>query len=404
MSDSNTLLTKGVEEVIVKEHLEQALQSGKKLRVKFGIDPTAPDLHLGHTVALRKLREFQDAGHVAVLIIGDYTAMIGDPSGRSEARKPLTKEQVEVNMKEYLKQAAKVIDGLKDGRADKKKLEVYNNSEWHSKSQTQSKQSQFEVYIGSGAPVMSVASGTAVAHILKRDDFEKRLDEGKEITVLEILYPLLQGYDSVAVRADVEIGGTDQKFNLLEGRRVQRQYNMPEQDIMTLPLLEGTDGAHKMSKSFGNYIALDAEPNDMFGKIMSIPDALLSKYFMLLTSVEYPTNLPPRDAKLLLAKTIIGMYHGEKAAMKAEEEFVRVFSKKEAPSDAPTVSASGKKVTLLELLQVAEPKESKSELRRLIEQGAVKINDEAKKNPNEVCGLRGGEILKIGKKKFFKIT
>lgn len=375
------LLTKGVEEVIVKEHLEKELASGKKLRVKFGIDPTAPDLHLGHTVALRKLREFQDAGHTAVLIIGDFTAMIGDPSGRAEARKPLTKKEVEANMKKYLAQAAKVLNI--------KKAEVVYNSKWLGK--------KIETLI-------ELSRAGTIQQVLHRADFKKRIDEGRDITLLEMMYPLFQGYDSFAVEADIELGGTDQKFNLLMGRHMQKHFGMKEQDVVTLPLLEGTDGVRKMSKSFGNYIALDAEPNDMFGKIMSVPDALLSKYFMLLTNVEYPANLPPRDAKLLLAKTIVGMYHGAKAAAKAEEEFVRVFSKKEAPSDAPAISVSGKKLTLLEILQAAEPSESKSELRRLVEQGAVKINDEAKKDPNEALELRGGEILKIGKKKFFKIT
>lgn len=381
MSDAKMLLTKGVEEVIVKEHLEKELASGKKLRVKFGIDPTAPDLHLGHTVALRKLREFQDAGHTAVLIIGDFTAMIGDPSGRAEARKPLTKKEVEANMKKYLAQAAKVLNI--------KKAEVVYNSKWLGK--------KIETLI-------ELSRAGTIQQVLHRADFKKRIDEGRDITLLEMMYPLFQGYDSFAVEADIELGGTDQKFNLLMGRHMQKHFGMKEQDVVTLPLLEGTDGVRKMSKSFGNYIALDAEPNDMFGKIMSVPDALLSKYFMLLTNVEYPANLPPRDAKLLLAKTIVGMYHGAKAAAKAEEEFVRVFSKKEAPSDAPAISVSGKKLTLLEILQAAEPSESKSELRRLVEQGAVKINDEAKKDPNEALELRGGEILKIGKKKFFKIT
>lgn len=380
MSDIHTLLTRGVDEVIVKEHLEGVLKAGKKLRVKFGIDPTAPDLHLGHTVALRKLRQFQDAGHTAVLIIGDFTAMIGDPTGRMEARKPLTGKEVKQNLKKYLKQAAKVIDI--------KKAEIRYNNDWLGKKLD---------------TIIQISRAGTFQQMLHRADFKKRIEEGNDITILELLYPLFQGYDSVVVKADVEIGGIDQKFNLLAGRRMQRHFGIEEQDVMMLPLLEGTDGVHKMSKSFGNYIALDEEPNAMLGKIMSVPDNLIEKYFTLLTDAKFPHDLAPRDAKLALAKELVTMYHGAKAAATAEDEFVRVFSKREAPSEMPAVTIGRAQKTLLEILLSAEPSESKSELRRLVEQGAVKLNDEVKRNPNEMLYIHGGEVLKVGKRKFFKL-
>ena len=297
------LLTQGVEEVIVKEHLEDRLKKGDKLRVKFGIDPTAPDLHLGHTVPLRKLRQFQDAGHKAVLIIGDFTAMIGDPTGRSEERKPLTAKEVKQNLKKYLKQAGKVLNI--------KKAEIHYNSEWLKKNMD---------------TLLEIMRSGSMQQVLHRADFKKRLSENQDITFLEVMYPLLQGYDSVAVKADVEIGGTDQKFNLLMGRRVQRHFGMAEQDVMTLPLLEGTDGVKKMSKSADNYISLDAEPDDMFGKTMRIPDNLIDKYYTLLTDANPPAGgQNPREAKLELAKIIVGMYHGEKAGEKAKENFIKFF-------------------------------------------------------------------------------
>lgn len=386
MADIHTLLTKGVEEVIEKDHLETTLRdaekTGRKLRVKFGIDPTAPDLHLGHTVALRKLRQFQDAGHTAVLIIGDFTAMIGDPTGRAEARKPLTAKEVKQNLKKYLKHAGRVLD-TRWG-----KLEVQYNSKWLKKDVD---------------TIMAIARAGTVNQVQHRADFQKRLAEGREVTILEALYPLFQGYDSVAVAADVELGGTDQKFNLLMGRHMQKHFGIKEQDILTLPLLEGTDGVRKMSKSFGNYIGLEDAPNEMFGKVMSVPDNLIEKYFTLLTDVKFPSELSPRDAKVLLAKTLVEMYHSRKAADAAEGEFVRVFSKREAPSDMPEVKIGRAQKTLMEILVVAEPNESKSELRRLVEQGAVKLNDEVKRDANEALYIHGGEVLKIGKRKFFKL-
>jgi len=384
-NDYNILLTRGVEEVIIKEHLEAALRSGKKLRVKFGIDPTAPDLHLGHTVPLRKLRQFQDAGHTVVLIIGDFTAMIGDPSGRIDSRKPLSEKEVKNNLKKYLKLAGKVIDV--------KKAEIYYNSRWFKKNSNL---------------ILELLSRESVQRVLERDDFQKRLKEGREILLIEEVYPLLQGYDSVMVKADVEIGGTDQKFNLLMGRRLQRSYGLPEQDIMTLPLIEGTDGVKKMSKSYGNYIALDSEPADMFGKIMSIPDSLIDKYYTLLTDAE--RNIAdPREAKLELAKIIVTMYHGEQAGKKAKEDFIKVFSKKQKPEHIPVKkldklnlsSSSGEK--LYNLLVKTELALSKSEARRLIEQGAVRLNGEKKTNPNEIIEIKGGLLLQVGKRHFLRL-
>lgn len=381
MQEVEKILSRGVEEAIVKEHLEAALRSGKKLRVKFGIDPTVPDLHLGHTVPLRKLRQFQEAGHQAVLIIGDFTALIGDPSGRAEARRPLTEKEVKQNLKKYLKQAGKIID--------LKKTEVYYNSKWYKKN---------------AALILELMGRESVQRVLERDDFQKRLKEGREIMILEEVYPLLQGYDSVMVKADVEIGGTDQKFNLLMGRRLQRAYGLSEQDIVTLPLLEGTDGVKKMSKSAGNYIGLDAEPNDMFGKIMRIPDNLIDKYFTLLTDDNPPAGgRDPREAKLALAKIIVGMYHGQKAGEKAKEEFIKVFSQHQKPENMPSYKLSVKSYKLVDLLVETGMVFSKSEARRLIEQGAVRLNDEKKSDPNEQITIDKEIVVQIGKRQFLRL-
>lgn len=372
-------LTRGVEEVIVKEHLEKALR-GKKLRVKFGIDPTAPDLHLGHLVPLRKLRQFQDLGHKVVLIIGDFTAMIGDPSGREGARAPLFENDVKQNMKKYLAQAAKVVDV--------KKAEVHYNSWWHKKNGLEG--------------LLRIAAGVTLPQVIEREDFKKRLQEDRSLTVLEALYPLLQGYDSVAVKSDIEIGGTDQKFNLLMGRKVQRFLGMPEQDVMTLPLLEGTDGVRKMSKSYGNYIALNEKPDVMFGKVMSVPDNLLKKYYELLTDLEFPKEKPPYEAKMLLAKELVALCHGKQAAEKAAEEFIKVFSKGAAPQQMPELRVSGK-ISVLDLLLTAGIA-SKSEARRLIGQGAVEIDGKRKLDGREMIYVKKPLVLRIGKTKFFKVV
>lgn len=378
------VLTRGVDEVIVAEHLRKELESGKKLRIKFGIDPTAPDLHLGHTVPLRKLRAFQELGHQAVLIIGDFTATIGDPSGRSEQRKQLSKEEVKKNLKTYLAQAKKVLD--------LDKVEIHYNSEWFAK------EGLMKFY--------ELTSKVTIQRAMERDDFQKRLADNKDVSTLEILYPLFQGYDSVKVKADVEIGGKDQKFNLLMGRRVQRGYDMKEQDIMTVPLIEGTDGVRKMSKSFGNYIGLTEKPELMLGKIMSIPDNLIIKYFELLTEVsgdeikkmvKEPAN--PRDLKLRLAREIVAMYHSEAAAKKAEENFIKTFSKKEMPEEIKEVKVKSKNI--LDILVETGLCASKGEARRNVEQGGVTVDGKIVKDFN--FEVKSGNVIKKGKRHFVKI-
>lgn len=380
----NDILERGVDEIIEKEHLQDRLKRGDKLRVKLGIDPTAKDLHLGHTVVLRKLKQFQNAGHQAVFIIGDFTALIGDPSGRSDLRPVLTSEQIKENLKNYLNEAGKVID--------LKKAEVRYNSEW----------------LGSQGPgfIMELASKFTVARMLERDDFQKRIKNNQDVGVLEIMYPILQGYDSVAVKADVELGGTDQKFNLLMGRKVQKRYDQPEQDIITCPLIEGLDGVKKMSKSLGNYVGISDAPIDMFGKIMSLPDGLMVKYFTLLTDIPQeeidqlkkeredlgatPTR-SPKEWKEKLAHELVKMYHGEKEADKAMEEFAKVFSRKELPSEIEIVEGAGKTVT--DWIVGIVPT-SKTEAKRLIDQGAIKING----TPIENWGheLASGDIVQVG--------
>lgn len=384
------ILSRGVESIVVKESLEKKLTSGKKLRVKLGIDPTAPDIHLGHSVVFRKLRQFQDAGHKAVLIIGDFTAQVGDPSGRDSTRPVLTEKDIKKNLADYLKQAGKIIDI--------EKTEIRYNSEWHAKNGL--------------AHLLNIAKSATVQQILKREDFQKRLAEDSNISILETLYPILQGYDSVAVKADVELGGTDQTFNLLMGRRVQRHFDIPEQDIMTVSLIEGTDGVKKMSKSIGNYIGLTDTPRDMFGKTMTVPDALLSKYFTLLTDIDVPVA-DPYQAKMILAETMVTMYHSKKEAEKAKEDFIKTFSKKEIPTELPELKllnekptqgrpASGRKMQLLEAL-ICAGVQSKSEARRLIAQKAIQINQEVILEDKEII-FSAGDVLKIGKKTFFRIV
>lgn len=383
MDALKNLLTRGVAEVIDRDHLAKALSSGKKLRVKLGIDPTSPDLHLGHAVLLRKLRQFQNLGHTAVLIIGDFTAQIGDPSGRSEERTPLTSAEVKKNMAKYLAHAGKVIDV--------KRAEVRKNSEWHKKEGL--------------ASMLEMARAATYQQVIKRADFQKRIDAGQDITLIEILYPLLQGYDSVKVKADVELGGTDQTFNLLMGRRVQRHFKMPEQDILTVPLIEGTDGVRKMSKSYGNSIRLTEVPNEMFGRLMAIPDALIPKYFETLTDLEPPrARLPdgqgnPRDAKLTLAETIVAWLHSPPAAAKAREAWIKTFSKKEAPSELDKVNVK-LGATLLHAVRAAGVT-SNSEAMRLFTQGAIKRNDTVVRDPK--APIANGDVVKIGKKKFVRV-
>ena len=377
------ILRRGVDEIIVRESLAKKLKSGRQLRVKFGIDPTGTDLHIGHAVPLRKLKQFQDLGHKVILLIGDYTAMIGDPSGRDKTRPILSEKDVKKNMKTYLAQAAKIINI--------KKAEIRYNSEWYGKGFTQL--------------LMDLTSRITVARVLERDDFQKRIKEGSDIQMQEIMYPLLQGYDSVMLKADVELGGTDQKFNLLMGRKVQKKYGQPEQDIMTTPLLEGTDGERKMSKSYGNYIALLDTPDDMYGKVMSIPDILIKKYFELATEVpiaEVEKEIKdPMSAKKHLAREIITLYHSAKEAKEAEEHFVRVFSNKETPEEVKSYKVKSRK--LLEILVETNLASSNSESRRVIEQGGVKIDNEIIKDVN--FNLSSGEhLIQKGKRFFAKVV
>jgi len=382
------LLARGVEEVIERESLERKLKSSQQLRIKFGIDPTGADLHIGHAVPLRKLRQFQDLGHQAILLIGDYTATIGDPTGRNETRPILSLEQVKENEKNYLTQASKVLD--------MDKLEVRHNSEWYG-------QSNFTSLL------MELTSKITVARILERDDFQKRLKSGSDIQMQEIMYPLLQGYDSVALKADVEIGGSDQKFNLLMGRKMQKRYNQTEQDVMTFSLLEGIDGEKKMSKTYGNYIALLDKPEEMFGKIMSIPDSLIIRYFELATNVsqeeitEYKKQLSagnnPRDLKMKLALALIGFYHSEEEAKKAEEYFINTFSKKEIPTDMAEIKPS--KYDIITLLVEAKMCKSTTEARQVIFQSGVKINDNKVIDIHEK--VKNGDVIQKGSRFFVKV-
>ncbi|MDO8430058.1 MAG: tyrosine--tRNA ligase [bacterium] len=388
---NNDLLTRGVVEVIEKEHLEKLLDGNpsaglraRKLRVKFGIDPTAPDLHLGHTVPLRKLRQFQNAGHRAILIIGDFTAKIGDPSGRDKTRPQLSDVEIKKNLKTYLTQAKKVLD--------LKKTEIHNNSEWFKKDKL----------------ILELMSQMSIERVIEREDFQKRIKAGQEVTMLETLYPILQGYDSVAVKADLEIGGSDQKFNLLMGRRFQRKYGQSEQDVLMLPLLEGTDGVQKMSKSLGNYIGLTEKPEIMFGKIMSVPDELVMKYAELLTDLPLDKmsgklKSDPRGAKLELAKTLVEMYHGAPAGKKAEEEFVRVVSKKQTPTKVISYKLSVISLPLVDLLVETKMASSKGEARRLVEQGGVKIGGEKQGDPNKIIDLSSKKLLQVGKNRYLQV-
>lgn len=386
---SEELLTRAVDEIISKKGLKKKLNSGKRLRVKFGIDPTSPDIHLGHSVALRKLKAFQSLGHVVVLVIGDFTALIGDPSGRSESRKLLSPAEVQTNMKHYLKQAGKIIN--------LKKAEVHCNTEWYGKS---------------GSKLLfDILSGVSLNQILEREDFKKRMGSGHELSFLEALYPVLQGYDSVRLKADVEIGGVDQKLNLLMGRKMQRKYGQAEQNILMTFLIEGTDGKRKMSKSFGNYISLEDSAENMFGKIMSAPDELIIKYFISLT--DEPTNriekiekemkagvLNPRDAKMELGQSVVELYHGAKKAKEARERFSALFSKKDT-ADIPGLAVK-RGAVLKETLVKRGFVKSNSEAVRLIEAGGVELNGEKIKERN--FQMTFGGVLRIGKKRFLKIT
>ncbi len=411
------LLSRGVEDVTVREHLQAALKSGKKLRVKHGIDPTGPKIHIGRAIALWKLRAFQNLGHKIVLIIGDTTAQIGDPSDKLHKRPFLTSAQVKANLKGYLAQIGKVLD--------LKKCEVRKNSEWLAK-----------LTFLEGA---QLAESFSAQQMLARRNFKARWDAQEDISVRELLYPLMQGYDSVAVKADIEIGGTDQLFNLHAGRTIQQHYKQPPQDILTLKMLEGSDG-RKMSTSWGNVINITDEPNNMYGKIMAMDDAMMPKYFDLacphlayseverIMSALGNGSFSPRDAKMRLAREIVTLYHGASKAMEAEKEFVRVFQKKEAPQDMPeillplTSSNSGpimtgisdhakiiltqpefREFTIVDLLMSTGKIDSRNEAKRLTEQGGVELDGKVETDPRKNLLIKDGVILRVGKRIFFRL-
>ncbi|CAN5122036.1 tyrosine--tRNA ligase [soil metagenome] len=391
-------LKKGAVEIIreedLRKKLEHSAKTGKPLRVKLGADPTAPDIHLGHTIVIRKLKAFQELGHTAIFLIGDFTGLIGDPSGKNATRPPLSREEIDANAETYKKQIFKLLDP--------EKTEIRFNSEWFDKF--------------GAADFIKLASHTTVAQILERDDFEKRMTEEKPIALHELLYPLVQGYDSVALNADVELGGTDQKFNLLVGRNLQREYNQEPQIIITTPLLEGTDGVEKMSKSLGNYIGIDEEPSEMFGKIMSISDALMWKYYELLTDLSVDEinalhfkcesdAMNPRDAKVSLAKNIIEDFHSAEAADEAEQSFVNQFSKGQMPDEIDEISAASQTYKIVDLLAQTNLTASKGEAKRLIEQGGVKIDGEKISNTSAEIEVDKGKsfVVQVGKRKFLKV-
>jgi tyrosyl-tRNA synthetase len=386
------LLNRGVAEVIVREDLRKKLDGDKPLRVKLGVDPTRPDIHLGHVVCFRKLREFQQLGHIVVIIIGDWTARIGDPSGRSVQRQMMTEEEVRDNAQTYLDQLFKVVDV---GRA-----EIVRQSEWFA---------DFTL-----ADVIRLTSKYTVAQMLTREDFHSRYEAGSPIAITEMLYPLLQAYDSVAIRADVEMGGTDQTFNLLVGRDIQRESGQEPQNIFTVPILVGTDGHQKMSKSLDNYIAVNESPEQMYGKIMSIPDHPIAEYYRLLTDVPYGVidgmlagmesgELNPRDVKAKLARLIISDLHSPEDAQRAEEAFISVHQRRELPEEMPEVTIENGS-WILSVLGDAGVAKSNREGRRLIEQGGVRIDGERVTDPDVQLTLDGPAVLQAGRRRFVRLV
>jgi tyrosyl-tRNA synthetase len=403
LNEQMDLIRRGTAEIIREEDLarkiERAAARSTPLIVKLGCDPSRPDLHLGHSVVLRKLRQFQDLGHHAVLIVGDFTGMIGDPSGRSKTRPPLTLEETRANGQSYFEQATKILSTAK--------IEMLYNSEWLGPM--------------SFSDVIVLGSRYTVARMLERDDFERRYRAGEPISVHEFLYPLAQAMDSVAIKADVELGGTDQKFNLLVGRDIQREYGLEPQVIITMPILPGTDGVEKMSKSLDNYIGVSEPPQEMFGKTMSIPDTLILDYFTLATGVpaadleEIRGGIAsrPYEMKRRLARTIVGLYHGDGEAARAEEEFARRFTPargkdwtEQLPSEIPDarISAAGEELGVIALLTESGLAASRSEARRLVEQGGVVIDGRRISDWNATVSLAAPVIVKVGKLKFARVS
>jgi len=395
-------LTRGISDIISEEGLKEKLQksekTGEPLKVKLGLDPSAPDIHLGHTVVLRKLKQFQDLGHEVYLIIGDFTGRIGDPTGKSETRQQLTEEEVKKNARTYREQFIRILDS--------EKTNLVYNSEWLGKMDF--------------AEVIELSSKYTVARMLEREDFNQRYNSGQSISIHEFFYPLMQGYDSVAIEADVELGGTDQRFNLLVGRNLQREYGQDPQVIVMTPLLEGLDGVNKMSKSLDNYIGITEAPEEMYGKVMSISDDLIVRYFELLTEVpleeisEIESSLKngaanPMKHKKKLAREIVSEYHDAKSAKQAEEEFNRVFSEGELPEDMPEIEIGSEdledgKMWIVHLISATGLVDSNSEARRMIKQGAVRINEEKHKKINQDIKVEDDMVIQIGKRRYARIN
>jgi tyrosyl-tRNA synthetase len=391
-------LKKGTVDLIRDEDLRAKLdrsgKTGKPLRIKLGLDPTAPDIHIGHTVVIRKLKAFQDLGHTVIFLIGDFTGMIGDPSGKNVTRPPLSREEIDANAETYQNQMFRLLDP--------EKTELRFNGEWMDKF--------------TAADFVKLTAKTTVKQILERDDFDKRMKEEKPISLHELLYPLVQGYDSVALESDVELGGTDQKFNLLMGRNLQREFEQDPQVIMTTPLLEGLDGVQKMSKSLGNYIGIEEPPGEMFGKVMSISDELMWRWYELLTDLsiseisdlktQISNGKNPRDVKVQLAKLIIKDFHSQADADAAEEEFNRRFVKKEVPDDVEEKSVDAGSYRLADLLVQTGLAATKAEAKRLVEQGGVRVNGEKATAPSSEIALKAGDgvLLQAGKLRFLKVS
>jgi tyrosyl-tRNA synthetase len=385
--DQAAELGRNAVEVISSAELATKLSEGRPLRIKLGMDPTAPDLHLGHSIALKKLRDFQRRGHTVIFLVGDFTAMIGDPTGRSETRKPLSPEQIKANAETYQSQVAKVLDPAK--------TEVRFNSEWMNQVDTRT--------------LIEIAAKLSVARMLERDDFEKRLEQQEPLFLHELLYPLIQGYDSVALAADLEIGGTDQKFNMLVGRELQRAYAQPPQVVMTMPLLEGLDGVRKMSKSYGNYVGLTDQPEEMFGKLMSASDHLMLKYYELLTEVDGAEiaairsgAIHPMEAKKRLASLIVAEYHDAAAAKAARDYFETKFQLREVPADAP-VFRLAQELWVCELMKQLRFASSTSEARRLLAQGAVRVDGRTVTDLNFRFVPGEHKVLEVGKRRVARI-
>lgn len=378
------VIKRGAVEIIsekeLRDKLFRSLKEGKPLKIKAGFDPTAPDLHLGHTVLLRKLRQFQDLGHEVIFLIGDFTGRIGDPSGRSEIRKELSREEAVKNAQTYKKQVGKILDTVK--------IKIVFNSDWFEKM--------------SGLDILSLTKHITVSQMLARADFKKRLSSEQDVSLLEFFYPLLQGYDSVKLQADVELGGTDQIFNLLVGRELQKDFKQEQQVVITMPLLEGLDGVQKMSKSYANFVGISEPAQEMFGKIMSLSDNMMMKYFELLTDEDLGKlkGLHPKEAKMRLAELIIAQYHSKPEAVKAKEEFERVFSKKEIPQDLEEYKLSGQD-NIIELMVKNSLCATKNEARRLIAQGGVYLD--GNRIENDAAVIKGKGILKVGKRRFLKL-